>query len=431
MQAENKPLIEQSVAELSEQLRARVLSAETLARVYLDRIAAREPVVKAFAHIDPDNVLTQARALDAGPWRGPMHGLPVAIKDIIATADQPTEYGSPIYRGHRPAWDASCVAAIRAGGGVILGKTVTTEFALTYPGKTVNPHDPGRTPGGSSSGSAAAVADGMAPLALGTQTGGSMIRPAAFCGVIGYKPSFNLIERHGVKPVSHSLDTVGAFARDVAGTALLVSTITGRPELMDAAATTPPRIGVWRTPAWAQAAPETIAAIERAIKLFEARGTMLRDAPVPPVIAEADTAHHEVEHFEMVRALAYEINAHPGDISTMLMRRLKEGAQIPPAQYDKQRQVATACRRAFAGLFADSDLLLYPSTLGEAPLGLASTGNALFNRILTLFGVPCVTLPFGRGPNGLPLGLQIIGPFGGDRQTLAYAAWAELALATA
>ncbi len=194
----------------------------------LARIEDREAAVGAWAFLDRELALAQARALDAGSTRGPLHGLPVGIKDIIATADMPTEYGSPIYAGHRPAWDAACVSAIRAAGGVVMGKTVTAEFAASHPGKTRNPHNLAHTPGGSSSGSAAAVADGMVPLALGTQTGGSVIRPASFCGVVGYKPSFGLVSRHGVKPLSESLDTVGVFARSVRAAGLLAGVIARR-----------------------------------------------------------------------------------------------------------------------------------------------------------------------------------------------------------
>ena len=209
-----------TAVELAAGVARRTLSAERVAREHLERIAEREPSVGAWVHLDPDHVLSQARALDQAAVRGPLHGVPVAIKDIIATADMPTEYGSPIYRHHRPAWDAACVTALRAAGAIIFGKTVTTEFATSYAGKTVNPHDATRTPGGSSSGSAAAVADFMVPLALGTQTGGSVIRPASFCGVVGYKPSFAAINRHGVKPLSESLDTVGVLARSVADAGL-------------------------------------------------------------------------------------------------------------------------------------------------------------------------------------------------------------------
>src|SRR3954466_16137367 len=236
-----------TAVELAAGLAQRALSAERVAREHLERIAEREPSVGAWVHLDPDHVLSQARALDLAAVRGPLHGVPVAIKDIIATADMPTEYGSPIYRHHRPAWDAACVTALRAAGAIIFGKTVTTEFATSYAGKTVNPHDSTRTPGGSSSGSAAAVADFMVPLALGTQTGGSVIRPAAYCGAYAIKPSFGAINRAGTKCVAESLDTIGIFARSAADLALAMEVLTGR---SPASTTAKPRIGLCRTPRW-------------------------------------------------------------------------------------------------------------------------------------------------------------------------------------
>src|SRR6478672_1016044 len=232
------------------------LSAERVAREHLERIAEREPSVGAWVHLDPDHVLSQARALDLAAVRGPLHGVPIAIKDIIATADMPTEYGSPIYRHHRPAWDAACVTALRAAGAIIFGKTVTTEFATSYAGKTVNPHDSTRTPGGSSSGSAAAVADFMVPLALGTQTGGSVIRPASYCGVVGFKPSYGLFPPAGMHPNTESLDTVGIMARSVGDIALFRAAMMAIPYAAPAIPQTAPRLGLCRTPHWDRALPD-------------------------------------------------------------------------------------------------------------------------------------------------------------------------------
>ena len=413
-----------TAVELAAGVAQRALSAERVAREHLERIAEREPSVGAWVHLDPDHVLSQARALDLAAVRGPLHGVPVAIKDIIATADMPTEYGSPIYRHHRPAWDAACVTALRAAGAIIFGKTVTTEFATSYAGKTVNPHDPTRTPGGSSSGSAAAVADFMVPLALGTQTGGSVIRPASFCGVVGYKPSFAAINRHGVKPLSESLDTVGVMARSVADAALLVSVMTGRQAWARPPQVEAPRIGVWRTPTWGQAAPETIAALESAIRKFEEHGARVEDVSVAPIFAQADAAHHDIEHFEMARALAFEAREHADQLSAVLKGRLAQGTQCAPERYDDGLAVAAECRRALSQVFDRYDALLAPSAIGEAPKGLTSTGNAVFNRIWTLFGVPAITIPAAQGPNGLPVGIQIIGGRGRDIEALAVSEWA-------
>src|SRR5438067_9165655 len=256
--------------------------AAALAAACLDRIAAREPVVGAWHYLDPEAPLAAARQRDAEPPRGPLHGIPIAVKDLIDTFDMPTGYGSAIYEGHRPAADAACVALARGAGAVTLGKTVTTEFACFTAGKTANPKNPGHTPGGSSSGSAAAVADGMVPLGFGTQTAGSVIRPASFCGCIGYKPSFGLINRAGVKPLADSLDTVGVLARTVEDAAFFAGVLAGRPargdmEMPEA----PPRIGIYRTPVWSEAEPSTIAAMDRARAALERAGAWTAEIVVP------------------------------------------------------------------------------------------------------------------------------------------------------
>lgn len=418
----------QSATEVAPLVFRRELSAERLARDCLERVAEREPGIGAWAAIEPEQVLAQARKLDANPVRGPLHGLPVGIKDIIDTADLPTEYGSLIYRGHRPAWDAACVAAIRAAGGVIMGKTVTTEFAASHPGKTVNPHNPRHTPGGSSSGSAAAVADFMVPLAIGTQTGGSVIRPASYCGIIGYKPTFGTINRHGVKPLAESLDTVGVMARTVTDAALLAAAITGRTALRELPAVDRPRIGVWRGRQWDEAGPDTVAALEQAARRLAQRGARLSDAAVPGPFEQADAAHHDIEYFEMARALAFERQRHAALLTPKLLSRIVQGERIAPEIYDARRAIAAECGGLLAAVFADFDVLLAPSATGEAPEGLESTGNAVFNRSWTLLHVPCVTVPAFRGANGLPVGVQVIGPFGEDGKTLAIADWIHRAL---
>src|SRR5215472_13709658 len=254
-----------SAREAAHRVAARQLGAEELTTTYLDRIAAREGVVGAWEFLDREQALAEARRRDAEPPRGPLHGVPIAVKDLIDTADMPTGYGSPIYRGHRPAADAACVALARAAGAVVLGKTVTTEFATFTPSKTANPRNPAHTPGGSSSGSAAAVADGMAPLAFGTQTAGSVIRPGAYCGCIAYKPSFGLINRTGVKPLADSLDTIGVFARSTEDAAFFAGALSERPALRQLAIPQlAPRFGLYRTPIWDQAEPATAAALDAA-----------------------------------------------------------------------------------------------------------------------------------------------------------------------
>ena len=404
-------------------LATREVSAEDFARACLARIAAREGEVAAWAHMDPTSVLAQARRLDSGAIRGVLHGLPVGIKDIIDTADMPTGYGSPIYAHNRPAWDAACVSAVRAAGGIVMGKTVTSELATSYRGKTRHPLNPAHTPGGSSSGSAAAVADFMTPLALGTQTGGATLRPSSFCGVVGYKPSFGLVNRHGVKQVSESLDTVGLIARSVEDVALLAAAITGRPGLMRRKCAAPPRIGLWRTYEWAQAGPATVAALETAAQRLAAAGAMVREPAMPAEFGGLDAAHKEIQFFEMARALRFEFDHHADLLSTSLRTSIEHGMRCTPELYDEKRAVTQQCRMLIDQQFAEFDVLLAPSAPGEAPKGLENTGSPVFNRGWTLLHLPCLTVPAFTGPNGLPVGVQLVGRYWNDATLLACADW--------
>jgi len=421
-----------SAAEAARRIARGELTSEALVASCLERIAAREQAVQAWAWLDADLALRQARALDREPARRPLHGVPVGIKDIFDTADMPTEYNSPIYRGHRPKWDAACVALLRRGGCVVLGKTVTTEFAHVHPGKTRNPHNPAHTPGGSSSGSAAAVADHMVPLALGTQTGGSVIRPAAFCGAVGCKPSFNTINRAGLKFAAESLDTIGVFSRSAEDAALGLHVLSGRalPDFKQTGARKP-RVGLCRTPRWRDADAETHAAIERAAAQLAKAGARVADFELPEGGAALFEEHGKIMNYESARALAWEYLNHPDKISAALRPRIEEGWQISREAYDAARSLARDCRRRLADRMADYDFLITPSAPGEAPATLETTGSSVFNRVWTLLGVPCVTLPFGTGPHKVPLGVQLVGPFDGDSALLAWAHWAERALVSA
>jgi len=405
--------------EAATEIAAGRLTSEKLVAACLERISAREPVVKAWAHLDPGLALAQARACDRGPSRGPLHGLPVGVKDIIDTADQPTACGSPIFAGHRPAADAACVALSRRAGAVILGKTVTTEFAFQTPNKTTNPHNPGFTPGGSSSGSAAGVADGMMPLAFGTQTGGSVIRPASFCGVVGYKASFDGLMAAGVKVLSQSLDTLGVFARSVADVCLMRAAQVGAPAKPEARGSAP-RFGLCRTPQWDGAAPETKAAVEAAAKSLRAEPVEL-----PSDFADLIEAQRLVMLFEAARSLVWERDARGEQLSPKLRAMLDEGLTVPFERYREARERTAACRPKLAAAFGRFDALIAPAAAGEAPRGLETTGDALFNSMWTLLGNPCVTLPGHKGPNGLPVGVQLVGPLGADDALLGVAAWAE------
>lgn len=379
----------------------------------------------AFAHLDPERVLAQARELDRGAVRGPLHGLPLGVKDVIDTFDAPTEYGSPIYRGHRPAADAGCVAMARALGALVLGKTVSTEFATFPPGPTANPHNPAHTPGGSSSGSAAAVADRMLPLAYGTQTGGSVIRPAAFCGAVGYKPSFGTLPRNGVKLLADSLDTVGIFARSAEDAALLVAALTGRAGLPIGHTMLAPRLAVCRTPQWPAAQPETMALFEELAGQLVRGGAYVGRLELPAPFAGLEAAQGTIWEYEMARNLADEFRRHAERIREPLRGQLLAGWKIPAERYDAAKALARDCRRLLSDAFADYDALVVPAAPGEAPRGLAATGNPVFNRIWTLLHVPAVTIPWASGPNGLPLGVQVVGRVGDDARALACAHWMQ------
>jgi len=408
---------------------AGTLTSERLVRALLARIARREPLVQAWAWLDPDLALAQARAADAAPRRSPLHGVPVGIKDVIDTADMPTGYGSPIYDGHRPVADAACVAQLREAGAVILGKTVSTEFATRHPNRTRNPHDLSRTPGGSSSGSGAAVADFMVPLALGTQTSSSIIRPAAYCGVIGSKPSLGLINRAGLKFLSESLDTLGVLSRSVADTALLLETLSGLAPAPSRGEGAPRlRIGLCRTPWWEAAEPPARAALESAAARLQSAGALLTDVELPGPFADLNDAQIALSSYEFYRALAWERQHHAAKISASLTARLAGGAQVTRARYEAARALTEQCSALIAHRFARVDLLLAPSVPGEAP-GIESTGEPTFGLMWSQLGLPCLSLPAGRGPNGLPLGVQLIAARHADAALLRDAAWVESVLA--
>ena len=415
-----------SACEAAKQLAQRSLRAEDLVRDCLARIDAREAQVQAWSHLARDAALARARALDLGAHQGLLHGLPIGVKDLMATADMPTTYGSPIYAGHQPANDASCVALARAAGAVVLGKTVTTEFATFQPNQTRNPHNTAHTPGGSSSGSAAAVADGMVPLALGTQTAGSLIRPAAYCGVVAFKPSFGGINRAGAKPLSDTLDTVGTLARDVPDAALFAAALSGRHDWLVRPVgehlTRPLRVGLCQTYEWPQALPETHAAMQQAAARVQASGAMtLHDVRLPVDYEQLAQAQIYIQLAEQAQCLAHERLQHFDRLSPRLQGIMQAGVAVTVAQYDQAQAWVARCRAQLADVFKDVDVLLAPSAAGSAPLGLDNTGDPLFCRIWTVLHTPTVNIPAGHAPNGMPVGLQVVGPVGGDAFTLAAA----------
>ena len=359
---------------------------------------------------------------------GPLRGIAVGIKDIIDTSDFPTEMGSTIYRGWRPRADAPVVAMLKQAGATIVGKTTTTAFASRDPTATLNPHNPAHTPGGSSSGSAAAVAAGMIPLALGTQTGGSVIRPASFCGVAGIKPSFALLPTAGVKCYSWTLDTVGLFAAGVEDVAHGLSAMTRRLELLLPATIKTPRIGVV-TQDFA-GAPETASgeALRIATIAAERAGASVLAIALPEIFAEAWRIHPAVMEFEAHQALAWEYRTHHDAMPPLLRAKLDETVGLLPAEYDEARGIASQARGALAGVFENIDVLLTFSAPGAAPKGLDWTGDPRFNRLWTLMGVPCVNVPAYVAEGGLPVGVQVIARFGDDAGALKAARFVEEAL---
>jgi Asp-tRNA(Asn)/Glu-tRNA(Gln) amidotransferase A subunit family amidase len=402
-------------------LARREITAVALVRACLDRISERETDVQAFVALNADAALAHARQLDAGAVRGLLHGLPFGVKDLFDTFDLPTGYGSPIYEGHQPLADAAAVALCREAGAVLLGKTVTTELANMFPGVTRNPHQLSHTPGGSSSGSAAAVADCMLPLALGTQTAGSLIRPAAFCGVVGYKPSHNRVPKAGVKSLSESLDTVGGFGRSVRDVALLGAVLTGDRRLADDSTfsdTAAPRVGLCQTPEWALADDDTQQAWTVAEQAFGGYGTAME---WPFELMGLMAIQKQVQAYETARSLSHERLHYAQQLSLPLQALIADGLAISGQTHARNLQTTALARQQAAALFGTHDVLLAPSSIGEAPAGLAGTGDPLFCRTWTLLGLPCVHLPFTHGKTGLPIGLQLVGAYGDDHRLMAAA----------
>jgi Asp-tRNA(Asn)/Glu-tRNA(Gln) amidotransferase A subunit family amidase len=413
--------------DLARRIEAGELTPHAVVEMCAEAIAAREAEIGAFTALDIDC----ARGTADGFASLPLRGLPVGMKDIFDTVDFPTAYGFSAYAGHRPKADAAMVMAVRRAGGVILGKTVTTQLASLEPAGTRNPHNPAHTPGGSSSGSAAAIAAGMLPIAFGSQTGGSVIRPAAFCGVAGYKPSFRLMPTVGLKTFSWSLDTVGMFGAGVEDVAFAAAASTGRDLRVDGTAPNAPSIALLRTHMWSEATPDMQAAVDRAVHAAEAAGARVTELVLPEIFEDAIRNHGVVQDYEAFRALAYEYDYHRDKLGPVLTAQLGNAASITTDQYDEARRATRRVRQTFADLMAKTDVILTPSAPGAAPLGLTSTGKPTFNRLWTLLGPPCVNVPGFRDRSGLPLGVQIVGRFARDKVALQAARFLEVTLARA
>jgi Asp-tRNA(Asn)/Glu-tRNA(Gln) amidotransferase A subunit family amidase len=416
-----------SALDLIRRLESGELTPRAVVELCAEAITAREKDIAGFAALD----LAAARRAADDPRLSslPLRGLPVGFKDIFDTADLPTQYGSPIYANHRPAADATAVVLTRQAGGIVLGKTVTTQFASLVPSVTRNPRNLAHTPGGSSAGSAAAVAAGMLPLAFGTQTAGSVIRPAAFCGVAAFKPSYRLIPMIGVKAVAWHLDTAGLFGAGVADVAFAAAAILGRELRVDGAAPTAPRIAIARTHLWPKASPAMVKAVESAAQIAAEAGAKVADLQLPPIVEDAYEAQFTIQDYENIRALAFEYDRHRERIDPLLRSLLDRATAISADEYDAARRLASRARQLLADAMTDHDVILTPSAPGAAPHGLAMTGDPMFNRLWTLMGAPCVNVAGLNDGDGLPLGIQIVGRFGRDRATLEAALFVERAIA--
>ena len=415
-----------SALDLARRIEAGEITPRAVVDMCAEAITARDKEIGAFVVLD----LVAARQAAENPKlpSTPLRGLPVGFKDIFDTADFPTQYGSPIYAGFQPRADAAAVALTRRAGGIVIGKTATTEFATMVPAVTRNPHNLAHTPGGSSSGSCAAVAAAMLPIAFGTQTAGSVIRPAAFCGVTGFKPSYRLIPTAGIKDVAWHLDTAGVFGAGVADVAFVTAAITGRDLRVDRAMPAPPRIALARTHLWPQASAAMQQAVESAARSAAAAGAKVVDLTLPPILEEAYAAQIIIQEYETFRSRAFEYDRHRDQVGKELRDSLDAAAAITADTYDAARRSSSRARQVFADTMAEYDVILTPSAPGAAPRGLGSTGNPMFNRLWTLMGTPCVNVP-GLSEGELPLGIQIVGRFGRDRAALEAALFLERAIA--
>jgi Asp-tRNA(Asn)/Glu-tRNA(Gln) amidotransferase A subunit family amidase len=427
-----------SAVDAARAVRDGAVSSEELVGACLARVREADGEIQAWAHLDPEHALAQARILDqmrrAGEVLGPLHGVPVAVKDIIDTTDMPTERGSALHAG-RLSGDATVVAMLRTAGAVVMGKTVTTEFALYSPGKTRNPHDPSRTPGGSSSGSAAAVAAGMVPLALGTQTNGSVIRPAAFCGVYGFKPTHGYIPTGGILRLSRTLDHVGVFARTLDDVALACEPLVGgafgdpeaRPraripfrELAAAEPPLPPFLAWVSPPGWERAEPETREAFE---ELVAAMGDRIVEIPLGESAARALDIHRTILEAELAFNLAADYERGKELISASLREQVERGRRVSAYEHQVALSRIAALNEGFEEIFERCDAIVTAAAPGVAPKGLESTGDPSYCTLWTLAGMPALSMPLMRGESGLPIGVQLVGPRDSDARLLRTARW--------
>ena len=438
-----------SAVEAAKAIRDGMLTSEELVLACLARIDEVEDTVGAWAHLDPDRALEQARAADVyrseGLPLGPLHGIPVGIKDIIDTQDFPTEHGTPIYAGRTPSKDATLVSLLREAGAVILGKTVTAELAVFSPGKTTNPHNAAYTPGGSSSGSAAAVAAGMVPLAVGSQTNGSTIRPASFCGVFGFKPTFGRISRNRVLAQSQPLDTIGVFARTLEDVALIAEVLMGfddrdpsmRPmatppmvQIMAEEPPVPPRFAFVRTSKWDEAGEETKDGLRELVDHLNQTAASVDMFDLPSPFEEVHKAHAQVMEADLAKSFAGEYKKNKDKLSAILIEMIERGQKVSKAEYKAALEQRDQCIGILNSIFEDYDAILTPATPGAAPEGLDATGSPVFNTIWTFAGTPALSLPVLQGANNLPIGVQLVGQNNDDARLMRTARWMMKTLET-
>lgn len=419
-----------SASDAAARIAAGEITSEALVADCLARIRARDPDIGAWAYVDPDCAIEQARLLDRTPRLGPLHGIPVGVKDVLDTRDMPTGHGSVIYKGNRTSADCACVAALRRAGAVILGKTTTTEFASPWAVGVRNPHDLTRTPGVSSSGSAAAVADFMVPLALGTQTGGSIIRPATYCGIYGFKATIDGLDRGGMRHLRPSLDTLGLFARSLPDIALMRRAITGEERGSAAWADgNRPRLGLCRTSQWALASSETQRAIGIAKERLRDAGAEVVEIALPEVFESALDSFRVISLWEGASALEREMREHLDTMNPWLRAAAGKLPSITTERYEAAKSHAAECRAQLASVFTGVNALITPAAAGEASRTLTGLEDQTFCQLWTMMHGPCLTIPAFTGPERMPMGLQIVGPFGGDERLVGLAAWIAGAMA--
>lgn len=398
------------------------LKSEDLVRACLERIAAREDTVQGWSYVDHDRAIERARECDAKPRKGALHGLPVGIKDIVDTADMPTERGEPeIYKGRQPATDATLVKHLRESGAIILGKTAPSKHTIMLPGKTRNPHDPTRTPGASSSGSAATVADQMVPITVCSQTAGSILRPATYCGVVGFKPTKDTVVYDGTRTYSPHLDTLGSMGRSVPDATLLMHGMTGD-STFDAGKVHEDSltVGLYHTPFYDDAEPYIRDLLEHSAKTLERNGIEVRDARMPAEFDALSELQDVIMSYDLDKVFADHLRDYPELMDPELIAYCAKGAEVTDAQYAKALDHAARCRTMLDDAMGDADVLLTPSTLTDAP-PITTTGTSEFIRIWTFLHTPAIALPSARSPKGLPIANQLVGRLGDDRRFLSIA----------